>query len=82
MITVTEQTPAQEGKTELKPLNENLRMMPQYKTVRKKHARKIENKMKNKTQMTRIKISNVCVRTWMTSMETSSVSLVILNLTL
>ena len=34
MSTFTEQqTPPQERKTELKPLNRNLRMTPQYKTV-------------------------------------------------
>ena len=34
MSTVTEQqTPAQESKTKLKPLNKNMRMTPPYKTV-------------------------------------------------
>ena len=61
--TVTEQlTPIQERKTALKPLNKNMRMTPQYKTENK-HAQKIENKMKNKTHMSIIKINNVCART-------------------
>ena len=62
MSTVTEQTPAQERKTALKPLNKNMHMTPQYKKETSTR-KKIENKMKNKTHMSIIKINNVCART-------------------
>ena len=58
-----EQTPAEERKTELKPLNKkNNRMAPQYKTVIQACA-KNRKQDKNKTHMSIIKINNICART-------------------